>query len=81
MSELCSEVDVAAGIALFIDDFEPVLCACRLEGLETAAAEIVIDADIGHLAQFQLVGKQRGNFVVSIRLLAPPAPPLASARP
>jgi hypothetical protein len=34
-----------------------------------------------NLAQFQLVGKQRGNFVVSIRLLAPPAPPLISARP
>jgi hypothetical protein len=26
-------------------------------------------------AQFQLVGKQRGNFVVSIRLLSPPVPP------
>jgi hypothetical protein len=34
-----------------------------------------------NLAQFQLVGKQRGNFVVSIRLLAPPAPPQISARP
>ena len=34
-----------------------------------------------NLAQFQLVGKQRGNFVVSIRLLAPPAPPQVSARP
>jgi hypothetical protein len=32
-------------------------------------------------AQFQLVGKQRGNFVVSIRLLAPPAPPVPSAEP
>jgi hypothetical protein len=32
-------------------------------------------------AQFQLVGKQRGNFVVSIRLLAPPAPPQPSAQP
>jgi hypothetical protein len=31
-----------------------------------------------NLAQFQLVGKQRGNFVVSIRLLAPPAPPQPS---
>src|ERR1700722_11648167 len=34
-----------------------------------------------NLAQFQLVGKQRGNFVVSIRLLAPPAPPQPPARP
>jgi len=34
-----------------------------------------------NLAQFQLVGKQRGNFVVSIRLLAPPAPPQPSAQP
>lgn len=34
-----------------------------------------------NLAQFQLVGKQRGNFVVSIRLLAPQAPPQPSARP
>jgi hypothetical protein len=32
-------------------------------------------------AQFQLVGKQRGNFVVSIRLLAPPEPPHPSAQP
>ena len=32
-------------------------------------------------AQFQLVGKQRGNFVVSIRLLAPPAPPQPVAQP
>lgn len=32
-------------------------------------------------AQFQLVGKQRGNFVVSIRLLAPPAPPQLVAQP
>lgn len=32
-------------------------------------------------AQFQLTGKQRGSFVVSIRLLAPPAPPLRSAQP
>ncbi len=32
-------------------------------------------------AQFQLVGKQRGNFVVSIRLLAPSAPPQPSAQP
>jgi hypothetical protein len=34
-----------------------------------------------NLAQFQLVGKQRGNFVVSIRLLAPPAPPQPAATP
>ena len=34
-----------------------------------------------NLAQFQLVGKQRGNFVVSIRLLAPPAPPQPPAEP
>jgi hypothetical protein len=34
-----------------------------------------------NLAQFQLVGKQRGNFVVSIRLLAPPAPPQAAPTP
>jgi hypothetical protein len=34
-----------------------------------------------NLAQFQLVGKQRGNFVVSIRLLAPPGPPQPWARP
>jgi hypothetical protein len=34
-----------------------------------------------NLAQFQLVGKQRGNFVVSIRLLAPPARPQPSAVP
>lgn len=34
-----------------------------------------------NLAQFQLVGKQRGNFVVSIRLLAPPAPPQPSVEP
>lgn len=34
-----------------------------------------------NLAQFQLVGKQRGNFVVSIRLLAPPAPPHPPAQP
>jgi hypothetical protein len=32
-------------------------------------------------AQFQLVGKQRGNFVVSIRLLAPPAPPVPTTEP
>jgi len=32
-------------------------------------------------AEFQLVGKQRGNFVVSIRLLAPPAPPQPAERP
>jgi len=32
-------------------------------------------------AQFQLVGKQRGSFVVSIRLLAPPAPPQPAERP
>ena len=29
-----------------------------------------------NLAQFQLVGKQRGNFIVSIRLLSPVSPPL-----
>jgi len=34
-----------------------------------------------NLAQFQLVGKQRGNFVVSIRLVAPQAPPQPSASP
>jgi hypothetical protein len=34
-----------------------------------------------NLARFQLVGKQRGNFVVSIRLLAPPAPPQPAAQP
>jgi hypothetical protein len=34
-----------------------------------------------NLAQFQLVGKQRGSFVVSIRLLAPPAAPQPVARP
>jgi hypothetical protein len=32
-------------------------------------------------AEFQLVGKQRGNFVVSIRLLSPPAPPVTVAAP
>ena len=34
-----------------------------------------------NLAQFKLVGKQRGNFVVSIRLLAPAGPPQPWARP
>ena len=34
-----------------------------------------------NLAQFELVGKQRGNFVVSIRLLAPAGPPQPPARP
>jgi len=34
-----------------------------------------------NLAQFKLVGKQRGNFVVSIRLLAPSGPPQPWARP
>ena len=34
-----------------------------------------------NLAKFQLVGKQRGKFVVSIRLLAPPAPPQPSVEP
>jgi hypothetical protein len=34
-----------------------------------------------NLAQFQLVGKQRGKFVVSIRLLAPQAPPRPSVQP
>jgi hypothetical protein len=34
-----------------------------------------------NMAQFQLVGKQRGSFVVSIRLLAPAAPPQPSAEP
>jgi hypothetical protein len=34
-----------------------------------------------NLAQFKLVGKQRGNFVVSIRLLAPQGPPQPWARP
>jgi hypothetical protein len=28
-----------------------------------------------NLAHFELVGKQRGNFIISIRLLSPPSPP------
>jgi hypothetical protein len=34
-----------------------------------------------NLAQFKLVGKQRGNFVVSIRLLAPAGPPQRWTQP
>ena len=42
-AKLRGEVDIAAGIALLIDDLETVLGARYLEGFKTAAAEIVVD--------------------------------------
>jgi hypothetical protein len=44
-------------------------------------ARVSSSGGVENLARFQLVGKQRGNFVVSIRLLAPPAPPQPAAQP
>ena len=50
-AELRREVDVAAGVAFVGDDLEAVFLARRLEGLEAAAAEIVVDVEEGELLQ------------------------------
>lgn len=44
-------------------------------------ARVSSSGGVNNSAQFQLTGKQRGNFIVSIRLLAPPAPPQPAERP
>ena len=50
-AELRREVDVAAGVAFVGNDLEAVLLARGLEGLEAAAAEIVVDVEEGELLQ------------------------------